>query len=208
MGGAFLEVLGEVGEKFPAQAVAVGGEKGEGLVAVAQPPLAIGGFEVETGGLEQVQGGGIAGVLAGGQGDGEVVLGAVNGHARGRGWPDAAGFPAGRRWRRRSWDGYRPEQRRIRPGRRRTVGLNKERLAAGGGDQVAELGAAELDEFRRSGRATPALQKSQDGDHLVGRRGCEVEFHLERHCVADHGGGEIGREMEAEHGCRRKEARE
>ena len=85
------------------------------------------------------------------------------------------------------------------PGGGRLVVFDEDRLGAEGGEEFAELGAAKLDEFGRRGRAGPALEQGEGGEECRGRRGGEVEFHLEGHGVAHDGGGQIGREVETKH---------
>ena len=73
---------------------------------------------------------------------------------------------------------------------------------AEGGDELAQAGAVELDKFWRSGAAAPALEQDEGGNELGGRRASgEIEVHLERDGVARCRGGEVGREVEAKHGC-------
>ena len=64
LGGVFVEVFGEVGVEFVAEGSEVGCEKVEGFMAVAEPPFAGGGVEGEAVGFDEVEGGGVAGVLA------------------------------------------------------------------------------------------------------------------------------------------------
>ena len=73
-----LEVGGEIGvEGFP-ETLTVGGEKIEGLVAVAEPPFARGGVEGEAGGFDEIDGAGVKWVLGGGEREGEEVFGTVD----------------------------------------------------------------------------------------------------------------------------------
>jgi hypothetical protein len=81
--GVFFEVGRELGVEFVAQTVAMGGEKIEGLVAIAQPPLAVGRFQGKARGLDQLERGGVGDVFTRGQGDGQKMFGAVDGE-RGR----------------------------------------------------------------------------------------------------------------------------
>jgi len=64
LGGVAAEVVGELGAPVLLEAFPVGGEEGEGAVAVAQPPLSGGGFELEAGGLQGLEDGGVGVVLA------------------------------------------------------------------------------------------------------------------------------------------------
>ena len=67
----------------------------------------------------------------------------------------------------------------------------------------------ELDDFGRGLRAGPALQQDEGGDEFGGRgSGREIEVHLDRDGVARGGGGEVGWEVEAKHGCGAKKFRE
>lgn len=79
------------------------------------------------------------------------------------------------------------------------VVFDEDRLRAEGGSEVAELGAGELEEFRRRGRAAPALEQGECGEECGGGRRGEIEVHLQRDRVAGRGGGEVGRKVEAEH---------
>ena len=80
--------------------------------------------------------------------------------------------------------------------------FDEERLSAGGGDKFAELGARELEERGRLG-AAPALKKGEHGQEFGRGRGGEVELHAQRHGVAHKGGDQVGRQVEAEHDCRK-----
>ena len=59
LGGVAAEVVGELCTPVLLQPLPVGGEEGEGAVAVAQPPLSGGGLELEAGGLHGLEDGGI-----------------------------------------------------------------------------------------------------------------------------------------------------
>lgn len=63
-GGVLFEIGRELGAKFVAQAVAVRGEKVERLVPIAQPPFAVGRFEREASGFDQLERGSVGDVLA------------------------------------------------------------------------------------------------------------------------------------------------
>ena len=82
--GVFLEIFGEVGVEAGAEAVALGGEEVERLVAVAEPPFAGGGIEGEAVGFNEVEGAGVLRVLGRGEGEGEEVFGAVDDQRLGR----------------------------------------------------------------------------------------------------------------------------
>lgn len=77
-GGVFLEVVGELGVEFVAEAWAVSGEEVEDFVSVAEPPFARGWLEDEAGGFDEIEGGGVAEAFAGWEGDGEEMFGAVD----------------------------------------------------------------------------------------------------------------------------------
>ncbi len=81
--GVFFEVGREVGIEAGAEAVAVAGEEVERLVSVAEPPLARGRVEGETGGLYQIEGAGVLRVLGRGEREREKIFGAVH-EQRGR----------------------------------------------------------------------------------------------------------------------------
>ena len=205
MGGVFLEVRGEVGAEGVAEARELGGEKVKGFVAVAEPPGAVGGFEDEAVFFEEGEGSGVGRVLAGGQGDSEEVFAAVDAEAgAGRARDDArrgGGRGAG------EGSGRGEEDRDARKGvvvpgdGGGAVDPEENGLAAEGGEEVAEAGAVDLDDFRRGLGAGPALEQDERGDEFGGRgSGGEIEVHLDRDGVARGGGGEVGREVEAEHG--------
>ncbi|MDR1280468.1 MAG: hypothetical protein LBK99_06565 [Opitutaceae bacterium] len=93
-GGVFFEVVREIGMEFVAQRPAVKREEIERLVPVAEPPFAIGRLEPKTVPLDEIERGRIGRVLAGGQGDGEVMLAAIDKHRRG-GRPGGSGGVSG-----------------------------------------------------------------------------------------------------------------
>ena len=76
------------------------------------------------------------------------------------------------------------------------------------GGELAQLRAGKLDELRRGTRTAPALQQGQHGEKFGGRRGSEIQLHAQRHGIARGGGGEVGRQVEAEHGCGKENFRE
>jgi hypothetical protein len=86
--------------------------------------------------------------------------------------------------------------------------VNEDGFLAGGGGEVAELGARELEEGGRLRRAAEALEVGEDGEEPGRGDGGGVELDLHRNGVADDGGGEVGGENEAEHGRRRRVERE
>ena len=157
--------------------------------------------------------GGVGRVLAGRQGDSEEVFAAVDAEAgAGRARDDArrgGGRGAGE-------GGGRGEKNRdaregvVVPGDGGgSVDPEEDGLAAEGGEEVAEAGAVELDDFRRGLGAGPALEEDEGRDEF-GRRssGGEIEVHFDRDGVARGGGGEVGWEVKTEHGCGAKNFRE
>lgn len=78
--------------------------------------------------------------------------------------------------------------------------VDEDGFLAGGGGEVAELGTGELEEGGRLRGAAEALEVGEDGEESGRGDGGGVELHLDRDGVADDGGGEVGREDEAEHG--------
>lgn len=80
--------------------------------------------------------------------------------------------------------------------------FDKDRLAAGGAGEFAELGAGELKEGGGL-RAAPALEQGERGQKLRWRRRGGVELHPEGDGVARGRGGKIGREVEAKHVAQR-----
>ena len=77
-GGVRLEIGGEIGVEDGAEAFTVGGEKVEGLVAVAEPPFARRGIEGEAGCFHEIDGAGVERVLGRGEREREEVFGAVD----------------------------------------------------------------------------------------------------------------------------------
>jgi hypothetical protein len=206
MGGVFLEVGRELGAEGVAQAGEVGGEEVEGLVAIAEPPRAVGGLEDEAVFFEEGEDGGVGRVFAGRQGDGEEVFAAVDAETRaGRAGRDArrggrggAGGGGGRC----QENGDAGERAIVVPrDGGGAVDPEEDGLARERGEQIAEARAVELDDFRRGLGAGPALEEDEGGDEFGGgRTGGEIEVHLDRNGVARGGRGEVGREVEAEHG--------
>jgi len=76
------------------------------------------------------------------------------------------------------------------------------------GGEFAQLRTGELDELRRGTRAAPPLQQGQYGEKFGGRSGGQIQFHAQRHGIARGGGDEVGRQVEAEHGCAGENFRE
>lgn len=214
VGGVFFEVGGEVGEEGVAQAAEVGGEEVERFVAIAEPPSAVGGFEGEAVFFEEGEEGVVGRIFAGGEGDGEKVFAAVDAElGAGRALDDARRGGRGGA----GEGGGRGEEDRdagegvVVPsdGSGRTIDPEKSGLALECGEEIAEAGAVELDDFGRGLRAGPALQQDEGGDEFGGRgSGREIEVHLDRDGVARGGGGEVGWEVEAKHGCGAKKFRE
>lgn len=79
------------------------------------------------------------------------------------------------------------------------VVVDEDGFLGSGGGEVAELGAGELEEGGRRGRAAEPLEVGEDGKQAGGGRNVLIELHFHRDGVADDGGGEVGREDEAEH---------
>jgi hypothetical protein len=160
-------------------------------------------------------------MLARGQGEGEEVFAAVHDERCGTGFlflyfwiwiPDDG-------WR---WCDRVDDEFVVMPPDGLAV-FNEEGLLIDGRGEVAELGTGELEENGRlwallrqgfGGHAAPTLEEREGGEQIgrrlaallrqgFGGQGGEVEFHLERDRVARGGGGEIGRQVEAEHGVRK-----
>ena len=161
--GVRLEVGGEVGvEGFP-ETLAVGGEEIEGLVAVAEPPFARRRIEGEAGRFHEFDGAGVERVLGRGQREGEEIFGAIDEQGLG-----------GRRifdvrfllsdWTQRSCGGRQSGRRRgsaeeggVAPDAGLAV-VDEDRFERGGGGEIAELGAGELDKYGGRGGAAEPLQ--------------------------------------------------
>lgn len=77
--------------------------------------------------------------------------------------------------------------------------VDEDGFLGGGGGEVAELGAGELEEGGRRGGAAEALEVGENGEEAGRGRDVRIELHFHRDGVADDGGGEVGRENEAEH---------
>jgi hypothetical protein len=77
--------------------------------------------------------------------------------------------------------------------------VDEDGFLAGGGGEVAELGAGELEEGGRGGRAAETLEVSEDRKEAGRGSNVGIELHFHRNGVADDGGGEVGREDEAKH---------
>jgi hypothetical protein len=86
--------------------------------------------------------------------------------------------------------------------------VDEDGFLAGGGGEIAELGAGELDEGGWLRGAAEALEVGEDREESGGGGGGGVELDLDRDGVADDGGGEVGREDEAKHGRQRRGQRE
>ncbi len=204
--GVPLEIGSESRRKFAAQAPAFGGQKRQGLVPVAQPPLAVRGLGQEAVALQELEHGRIARVLPGGQGDRQEMLAAVDCHRLGRRPRPRRRGGSGlvrrrrRRGRQQLGDSDQPPPLpgdralgRLRPG--------EERLARQGRGQFAQLRPAQLQEHPRrgSGRPQPALEQRQGGQERGPGSGGQVEIDPDGHGVADGRGGEIGREEDPQH---------
>lgn len=72
-------------------------------------------------------------------------------------------------------------------------------LAVESGGEVAELGARELEEFRRGGFSAKALKNREGGEQLPRGRRAEIEVDAQRDGIAGGGGYEVGRKVQAEH---------
>ena len=84
--------------------------------------------------------------------------------------------------------------------------VDEDGFLGSGGGEVAELGAGELEEGRRGGRAAEPLEVGEDGEEAGGGRGVQIELNFYRNGVADDGGGEVGREDEAKHVARGRQS--
>ena len=84
----------------------------------------------------------------------------------------------------------------------RAVGAEKHAFAKEGLHQLAKLGAIELQQGNRLGRHTEALQDGESRDQGRGRRNAEVKLQPDGDGIARGGGGEVGRQEQAEHGKR------
>ena len=81
----------------------------------------------------------------------------------------------------------------------RGVDEGEDGLAGGGGDELAKLCACELKKGGRLFGAAKALENRERGQQC-GRGGrAEIDLDLQRDGVARGGGGEIGRQKQAEH---------
>lgn len=96
-----------------------------------------------------------------------------------------------------------------RDGSGRAIDPKEKGLALESGKEVAQTGAVELDDLGRGRGAGPALEEDEGRDEF-GRRssGGEIEVHFDRDGVARGGGGEVGWEVDAEHGGGAKNFRE
>ena len=154
--GVAAEVVGELGAPALFEAFPMGGEKGEGAMAVAQPPLARGRFEGEAGGFQRFEDGGVGVAFARGEDECEVLLGAVD--------LETAGYRLGgarAHARRHRWDA---EAALHTAGRERGARSAESGAAGGdGGDEVAAL--------RRRGCAGCGFRVSSFGKGGRGLRG-------------------------------------
>ena len=201
-----LEVGGEIGVEDGAQTVAVGGEKVEGLVAVAEPPFARGRVKGEAGSFHEIDGAGVERVLGRGEREGEEVFGAVDRQRLRRcGISDSQFliFDWAGRLRRRGRGRRSAEEGGVAPDAGLAV-VDEDGLEGGGGGEVAELGSGELEEGGRGGGAAEPLEVSENREKSGCGDGGGVELDLDRNRVAQDGGGEVGREDEAEHRAEEK----
>ena len=79
------------------------------------------------------------------------------------------------------------------------VDPEKHRLAAEGGDELAQLGAVELEEKNGGGLRAETLQGGEGGQDCRRRRAVEVDFDFDGDGVPRSGGGEVGRKQETQH---------
>ena len=86
--------------------------------------------------------------------------------------------------------------------------VGEDGFLGGGGGEVAELGAGELEKGGRRGGAAKPLKVGEDGEKPGRGDGGGVELDLDRNRVAQGGGGEVGREDEAKHIAGGREFRE
>ena len=211
--GVRLEVGGEVGiEGFP-ETLAVGGEEIEGLVAVAEPPFARGRIEGEAGRFHEFDGAGVERVLGRGQREGEEIFGAIDKQGLGGRRIFDVRFLLGD-WTQRSCGGRQSGRRRgsaeeggVAPDAGLAV-VDEDRFERGGGGEIAELGAGELDKYGGRGGAAEPLQMGKNGEQAGSGVGGRIELNLYRNGVAKDGGGEVGRENEAKHVAGNAEFRE
>ena len=198
LGGVLLEVLGELRPEAIAQALQVGGEEGKDLVAVADPPAAIRGLQDEARALHEFQGGRVAEVLAGGEGDGEEVLGAVHDHGSlvggGAAGPCRGGDgDCGR-------CGSFLQEFVVRPRERPGV-LDPDRRRPQGPRELAKLRPGQLQERRKGRGHAPALEERQ-GRQEHGLRGLvRLEFYPHRNGIPKHRFGEVGGEVKTQRHC-------
>ena len=86
--------------------------------------------------------------------------------------------------------------------------VDEDRFKRGGGGEIAELGAGELDKYGVRGGAAEPLQMGKNGEQAGSGVGGRIELNLYRNGVAKDGGGEVGRENEAKHVAGNGEFRE
>lgn len=77
--------------------------------------------------------------------------------------------------------------------------VDEDGFLAGGGGEVAELGAGELKEGGWSGGAAETLEMREDREKAGCGGDVGIKLHLYRDGVADDGGGEVGWKDEAKH---------
>lgn len=167
----FFEIGRELGVEVVPQQRAVGGKEVEHLVPVAEPPLAGERVEGEAVGAEEFERGVVDHRLARGQGDGEVMLGAVHGERRevvvladlGLGLGPRLGGGSGRGRNRLGQVFCHARQVETVPGQGKggAVGAVEDTLAGERADEFAELGALQLDERHGLRGHAEALEDGQ-----------------------------------------------
>ena len=207
----FSKFSGELRAVILAEDRAVGGEKVQGLVPVAQPDLSVRGLEGEAGAFQQVPDFLVIVRTARGQGDGEEMLGAVHGHRLPFGFGRFRRRLGGHDCRRAGLAGggcgssqmfVNIHQTGAAPGDgvARPVEPEEHRRASEGVRQLGELGARELEKGNGRGLRPDALQHGEPGHEGRRRHLGEIEFQPHGDGVAGGGAGEVGRQEEAEHG--------
>ena len=86
--------------------------------------------------------------------------------------------------------------------------VDEDGLEGGGGGEVAELGAGELEKGRGLGGAAESLEVGENWEKAGRGDGGGVELDFDRNRVAQDGGGEVGREDETKHVAGKGEFRE
>jgi hypothetical protein len=162
-------------------------------VPVAQPPLPVRGLQDESRGFEELdKAGAVAGILARGRSDGEVVLGAVDdggSTAAGRaGLGAAPGRPA------RGGGGLGLDQEIVvGPAPAEPFSTKTGRSGAAAASSAAAGG--QLDEGRGPWGGAPAWRSARTG-MSPGSGGCRIELNPQRDGVAGGGRGQVGRKVQ------------